>query len=417
MDTDDLGRGLTRFRRYTWWSLTSGAVLLLLIPATQWLSTGPFPVWQDLLRWSGVAVTAAACVRITQVLLPADRPRPIEDAPAGPGPLPSTWLVAGVAGAVTASAMMLVQGDVLFWSLPIAMLATFVSALLPVRQRVVLLVTTGVGSAVVVALWTTFDGEGLYVTGVWFALGVVGFLAFLKLAQVWTYDVAARLDDARHVAGELAVADERLRFAAELHDIQGHSLQVIALQSELAARLAERDPERAAAQMREVQALAADALRDTRELVRGYRATSLRAEIANATRVLGAASIDGRMLVAADLDLDGLDESHRRLLGLVVREATTNILRHSDARHATVELATVDGSIELRVSNDGAPGDADTAAHELGGLHDLARRLRSLGGDLTTTQAQGSFELLARVPASGQDAPAPSTRALEDGPR
>ena len=133
--------------------------------------------------------------------------------------------------------------------------------------------------------------------------------AATMLGLLWGWEVAARLERARRLSAELAVADERLRFAADLHDIQGHHLQVIALKSELAARLARTDPARAAAEMEEVQRLAAKALDDTRAVVQGYRRTSLDEEIANATRVLAAAGIDARMKVEPAADGDRLSET------------------------------------------------------------------------------------------------------------
>ena len=126
---------------------------------------------------------------------------------------------------------------------------------------------------------------------------------------------------------------------------------MIALKSELAARLAEIDPGRAVAEMREVQRLAADALSETRALVQGYRRTTLEAEIANAARVLAAADIDVRLELEP---IDSLPAPAQHLLGLVVREAVTNMLRHSHATWATVEYRVDDGRAHLRVSNNGA---------------------------------------------------------------
>ncbi|UPZ27268.1 histidine kinase [Streptomyces sp. LRE541] len=140
------------------------------------------------------------------------------------------------------------------------------------------------------------DGEVVYAA--LFPAGLVAFTVWVMLGPLWAWDTARRLDEARRLEAELAVRDERLKFAANLHDIQGHHLQVISLKSELAARVVDTDPARAAAEMREVRQLAADALSDTRAVVQGYRRTTLDDEITNATRVLAAAGIDARTTLA-----------------------------------------------------------------------------------------------------------------------
>ncbi|MFC3276308.1 GNAT family N-acetyltransferase, partial [Agromyces mediolanus] len=120
---------------------------------------------------------------------------------------------------------------------------------------------------------------------------------------------------------------ERLRFASDLHDIQGHHLQVISLKSELAERLLERDPERARALVHEVRLIAKEALEETRSLVAGYRQVAFDEELENAREVLAASG------AVCTLRLGPVPSGHevQRALGSVVREATTNILRHSEA--------------------------------------------------------------------------------------
>ncbi|GAA0943178.1 sensor histidine kinase [Nonomuraea longicatena] len=226
------------------------------------------------------------------------------------------------------------------------------------------------------------------------ALLVVAISAVLISAcatQWWTYEVAARLEQARKVAGELAVAEERLRFAAELHDIQGHHLQVIALKSELAARLGHSRPEAAVELMREVQQLAREALTDTKAVVGGYRQVSFRTELSNAVKVLRAAGITTQ----ADFATAPEGETGR-LFGLVVREATTNILRHSQASSVSLRLALHDDRAELMVSNDGA----GAAAGDGGGLRTLARRMDEAGGRLRWAAADGRFTVTATLEAA-----------------
>jgi two-component system sensor histidine kinase DesK len=182
---------------------------------------------------------------------------------------------------------------------------------------------------------------------------------------------------------------------------------VIALKSELAARLAEADPARAAEEMREVRRLAADALSDTRAVVQAYRRTTLDEEITNATRVLAAAGIDARLRVDPAAAGDRLSETGRNLLGLLVREATTNVLRHSQARRTDVEYRVEDGMARLRVSNDGA-AEAGPGSRPGTGLDSLAERLAAAGGTLTRQRDGDRFMVAASLPleagAGGREA-------------
>lgn len=204
----------------------------------------------------------------------------------------------------------------------------------------------------------------------------------------WTWRLFGELDDARQAAGELAVTEERLRFAADLHDIQGHTLQTIALKSELARRTVERDPARAVTEIAAIEDLARRALEETREVVHGYRNIALGDELANAEQVLTAAGIR----VERD-DASALEGAHSEVLGLVVREATTNIIRHSHARTVTFEAAP-DG---LTIRNDGVLATTE-GPHDHGtGLAGLRARLATTGGSLTSSSGAGVFELIARI--------------------
>jgi two-component system sensor histidine kinase DesK len=231
------------------------------------------------------------------------------------------------------------------------------------------------------------------------------FTVWMMLGPMWAWDVAGRLDRARRLEAELAVKDERLRFAGDLHDIQGHHLQVIALKAELASRLTGSDPARASAEMQEVRQLCADALRDTRAVVQGYRRTTLDDEIVNATRVLAAAGIDARTDQAPGED--ELPDTARHLLGLVMREATTNVLRHSTAHHAEVDYRVTDDTARLRIDNDGA--EETTASSDGTGLTTLAERLRAADGELTWHRDGDRFTVTAVLPVQGG-------RSRKDGP-
>lgn len=218
------------------------------------------------------------------------------------------------------------------------------------------------------------------------------------IGSIWWWEIVVRLDESRRTSGELAVVKERLRFAADLHDIQGHHLQVIALKTELASRLLTRDPEAARAQIEEAQQLARTALEETRALVHGYREISLAAEAANAAEVLRAADIE----CSVEVEGAGLPRAERTLFGLVIREATTNILRHSEARNVSLRLTRSSGESVLTVRNDGVGDGVGDGGTRMGGsgIDGLRRRFEAVGGDVRSAVEDSEFLLIATAPAT-----------------
>ncbi|WP_449374388.1 sensor histidine kinase [Arthrobacter psychrolactophilus] len=217
------------------------------------------------------------------------------------------------------------------------------------------------------------------------------------LSSLWWWRIVVELDKHRMIAGELAVAQERLRFAADLHDIQGHHLQVIALKSELAERLLSANPDAAREHIHETRLIAKQALEETRSLVSGYRETVLENELENAREVLSAAGAH------CELTLDTLPSSPalRTALAMTVREATTNILRHSDATHASIIWARTSDGATLTISNNGISGQAASQPSAGNGLTGLRERLEALQGTLNVTVNAERFELQAAIPSKG----------------
>ncbi|MGH3392346.1 MAG: sensor histidine kinase [Actinomadura sp.] len=385
----DGGPGLTGFRRYTWWAAPGTSAGLLVLFVGDWIVDRDVPAW---VRGSA-AVALAVAVMSSVVLLGR---RLTHGADGRPGRPAAGWFIAGGTAALVLAALPLALRNYGLWAVTPAMMVAIAATYLPPRRRRMLIVGAVVLAALPGGVVSLVDGDGDLLYAALFPPGLVAFTAWTVLGPLWAWDLAGRLHEARRLSAELAVKDERLRFAGDLHDIQGHHLQVIALKSELAARLAEADPARAAGEMREVQRLAIDALRDTRAVVQGYRRTTLDDEITNATRVLAAADIDARMTPGSAGAAD-LAASARHLLGLVMREATTNVLRHSRARHAEVDFRVTGGIARLRVSNDGA--DERPASTTGTGLRALTDRLRAAGGELTWDCGDGRFVVAASLPA------------------
>ncbi|PZT70534.1 sensor histidine kinase [Streptomyces sp. SW4] len=223
-----------------------------------------------------------------------------------------------------------------------------------------------------------------------------GFLAFTAVFSVWLLDAVYELHDARETRARLAVAEERLRFGRDLHDVLGRNLAVIALKSELAVQLTRRGRPEAVEQMIEVQRIAQESQREVRDVVRGYREADLEAELAGAHGVLTAAGID----CAVTGDTAGLPAEVQSALGWVVREATTNVLRHGDAERCAVAVRTEKGRVVLTVENDGVTGAGGGPAAPGGsGLAGLRERLSAVGGTLEAGRAGGgTFRLVAEVP-------------------
>ncbi|MFE9055376.1 sensor histidine kinase [Streptomyces mutabilis] len=226
-----------------------------------------------------------------------------------------------------------------------------------------------------------------------------GFLAFTSVFSVWLLDAVYTLDEAKETRARLAVAEERLRFGRDLHDVMGRNLAVIALKSELAVQLSRRGRPEAVEQMIEVQRIAQESQREVRDVVRGYREAALEVELTGARGVLSAAGIDSEVTGVTD----GLPAEVQSALGWVVREATTNVLRHGDAQKCAVAVRISEGRVVLTVENDGVPevtGSADAVGAGGGsGLAGLRERLAAVDGTLEAgSVGKGVFRLTAEVP-------------------
>ncbi len=225
---------------------------------------------------------------------------------------------------------------------------------------------------------------------------MVPFMATALRVSGWSVRLIEELARARAAQARLAVAEERLRFGRDLHDVLGRNLAVVALKSELAVELARRGREEAVAQMEEVQRIAQESQREIRAVVRGYRTADLHTELAGARSVLEAAGIDCRIENGPAARLPAQTQT---ALGWVVREGTTNVLRHaqSASRCEVSVRATVAGSVALLMENDGA--DTDPRPGTGSGLPGLRERLAEVDGTLATERRpEGIFRLTARIP-------------------
>ncbi|WP_369272027.1 sensor histidine kinase [Streptomyces sp. R11] len=223
-----------------------------------------------------------------------------------------------------------------------------------------------------------------------------GILALTSGFSVWLLNAVYELDEARETRARLAVAEERLRFGRDLHDVMGRNLSVIALKSELAVQLARRGRPEAVEQMIEVQRIAGESQREVRDVVRGYREVDLEVELAGAQGVLKAAGIECRVTGRTA----GLPVEVQSALAWVVREATTNVLRHGNAGQCSVGVTVSERHVVLTVENDGAAGASDGGGGS--GLAGLRERLAAVDGTLDAGHVgEAVFRLVAEVPLAG----------------
>jgi len=209
------------------------------------------------------------------------------------------------------------------------------------------------------------------------------------------------LVEAREELARLAVSEERARFARDLHDLLGHSLSVIAVKAELAERLIERDPVRAAEHVADVRDVARDALAEVRETVSGYRRPTLSSELEGARMALEAAGIEAE-LEAAAVDLPADVEA---VLAWAVREGTTNTVRHSGARSCRIAVLPGVADVSAEIVDDGTGqdpagnGNGSGAGGNGNGLAGLRERAARVAGHVEAGPApEGGFRLRVTVP-------------------
>ncbi|WP_328482242.1 histidine kinase [Streptomyces sp. NBC_00377] len=232
--------------------------------------------------------------------------------------------------------------------------------------------------------------------------------AILSLSEAVRELRAAREELARR-----AVEEERLRFSRDLHDLLGHTLSVIVVKSEAARRLAPRDMAAALSQVTDIEAVGRQALTEIREAVTGYREGSLAGELDRACSALTAAGVEPSVSRSGPPP----DPKTSALLGWVVREAVTNVVRHSDASHCGITVSGTPERVRLTVTDDGGSNGTGDGARGSGGagsgagadggcapgggtgLTGLRERLAAAGGALTASPGpHGGFTVTAELP-------------------
>ncbi|MFF5127233.1 sensor histidine kinase [Streptomyces syringium] len=388
--------GIARVDSYTRWTVYVTPWVLVVLDVPVVLGNDG----NTALGWALIGLGAAQCV------LNPPLARRAFDHRLGRGPAPWRWLI--LCGAVFLATVCVIGARVAeqgYGRFPMATWILMGSAL-SVLGSYSLLTRLGPYTAVCLGAGAAVGGAMALVSGAWVCVPTVlvatAFLALWSVSVVrtsaWVLAVMWELDAARGAQARLAVAEERLRFGRDMHDVLGRNLAVIALKSELAVRLAGRGSPAAVDEMTEVQRIAQESQREVRDVVRGYRGADLHTELAGARSVLAAAGIDCRI---DDKAGDELPAAAQSALAWVVREATTNVLRHADAGRCAVRMRVTEGVAVLVMENDGvSPGPSGPPGSDGGsGLAGLRERLAALGGTLAAERRPpAAFRLTARVP-------------------
>jgi two-component system sensor histidine kinase DesK len=364
------GPGRTGYRR---WLGPMIGLLWLAIPFADFFGGGPSPTH---IVFVTAAVPAFAYLYLARV-------GKVEDMRAN---------AVSLAGMLAAGTVLTVAVDPA-WAVLFCYSTVAAGLWLPERVNAfaVLAITGLAAGALVVA--GAEGGAILGIAGACFAVGSV----FLLVSALVRANRA--LEETRAELAELAVADERLRFSRDLHDLLGHDLSLIALKSELAGRLLPGEVERAGREVDEIKVLTRDALARVREAVGGYRRPTLASELAGARVAMEAAGIK----LSVDGEPEQLAPDAESVLAWAVREGATNVIRHSAAENVAITVRPGTRTAELEIADDGT--GAPVAAAGGHGLDGLRERARAVGGRIDAAGVPGGgFRLRVTVPADGGEA-------------
>lgn len=218
----------------------------------------------------------------------------------------------------------------------------------------------------------------------WWMSLFIPFFLMTTLLSAWTVNIAKQLDRARITESALQVSEERLRFAQELHDTLGQRLAAISVKTELARALAARGDDRLDAELAELQSLAQASVAEMHDVVEGYRTVNLSTEITGSRQLLESAGIT----LTVEGDPTALPEPLRETAAWLVRDATTNVVKHADATWVRLTL-TPD---TVAVANDGVARDIE----RLSGLAGIRRRAEPSGASLVAERDGNLFTVTLR---------------------
>ena len=383
---------LSRSISATWWYTVSGVLFLQTMVVLVWIGLA-VESDADTAGFAVVSLGGVAWLAATVALLLQYRRRDDTTGPVGNWRATLLPVMVAVVYGVLAGVMI---GLWIVAVLPIAQALMLLSWPRGVRLRLVLLLTV-----VLCALWfvdqrTTVAPAAGSEERSWWLYGFFSVaLPTLTVLSLWWWDVLVTLDKARLAEARLGATQERLRVATDVHDLQGHHLQVIALQLELAERLMAKDPDAALDQLRLARESVDAARQGTRDLATRFRSVPLRDELANAVDLLRAAGTVAEATVDAEVD-----RAPASVLGPVIRETTTNVLRHGGGRWARLSLTRAGRAWRYEIAND--PASDATESADGSGLEGIARRAAEAAGTVEIERGRQEFTVVVTVPEEGR---------------
>jgi two-component system, NarL family, sensor histidine kinase DesK len=371
---DDIPERLNPAALYVWLTVTGGAVGSILNGRTH-------PVWL-----AGAGLTAFAALYVTAIWarLKANRPT-------------TAYILLAGLGAVT-FALNLGLGTDMAALFPL--LAIVCGAILPWRERpnrppLIVVILWTLATVAALTLWVHHASLGT-IWQVWYSSVLSGFVVALISRFM---QVIRELRLTRQELADAAVDAERLRFARDMHDLLGHTLSVMVVKAQVVRKLAPRDPQAAAVQAADIEQVGRQALTEVRQAVTGYRGRGLGREVEAARTSLA----DAGYTVHVSQDGEPLPAQAGSLLGWVVREGATNVIKHSGGHRCEIAIRRKLGTATVEITNDGTGHPATTlpsGGHGLGGLRE---RVEAAGGTLEAgPRTDGGFRLAATVPVPAE---------------
>jgi two-component system, NarL family, sensor histidine kinase DesK len=312
----------------------------------------------------------------------------------------SVWLTTGI---LTTLAIIIVETNGKAWGSLFIFSCAYATWRLPTMQAI----WTIVGLLLLTSVVVLHAGANGVELGT--ALFLVGIVGFMIVSMVRSYRTSQALRAARAEIAHLAVANERLRIARDLHDLLGHNLSLITLKSELARRLVSIDSERVTNEISDIEQTARKMLQEVREAVGSYRQPTLASELQGAQEILNAAGI-AYIYEDDEKHIDNLPTTVETVFAWAVREGVTNVIRHSRAHQCIIHITRTryEGQVEIIDDGTGSTNQAqDSTAtiptnnidHTGNGLRGLAERVASLGGQFHVgPHDAGGFRLAVSIP-------------------
>ena len=240
---------------------------------------------------------------------------------------------------------------------------------------------------VFIALWIVIFSWSFNMSGFFYVPAVL-FNFIIGGVNIYQHDIDLNRQElilSQQEVRDLARTSERERIARDLHDLIGHTFSVITLKAELAGKLIDKDQQQAKKQVKEVENISREALKQIREVVTGYRTSDLNTELAHAKYVLQSNEI------TFDYQFDDvdLDEATNKELAIILKEAVTNILKHSNASKASVKISKEQSDLVMQISDDGV-GFSSNTNHQGFGLKGMRERIAKLSGSLKIESQSGT---------------------------